>query len=194
MTLFKSGLLIAVLVWAHPDAGAGGMASQAPPEVAHFAKLIGSWSTTEESLKPDGSGWQPSNGADWDFHWDYDGYGIRDYYVSPPAAVRVDDESMRQRGINLRVYNPAEKQWVMTWLTVAGLPPSGFTATSSEERIVMLSEKPAPTGYHSRITFFDMKDKSFEWKLEWSKDQESWFEVHRIHGTRKVALDQGTSE
>ncbi len=162
------------------------MASQAPPEVAHFAKMIGSWSTTEESLKPDGSDWQPSKSADWDFHWDYDGYGIRDYYVSPPAAQKIDNESKRQRGVNLRVYNSAEKKWVMTWLTVAALRPTGFTAISSSERIVMRSDKPGPIGFHSRITFFDIKDNTFEWKLERSKDQENWLEVYRIHGTRKM--------
>ncbi len=187
MTLFKSSLVFITLAVSVAAAQAGGMASQAPPEVAHFAKMIGSWSTTEEGLKPDGSGWLPSKGADWDFHWDYDGYGIRDYYVSPPASEAVEDESKRQRGINLRVYNPAEKKWVMTWLTVAGLPPSGFTATSTEESIVMLSDKPGANGFHSRITFFDMKEDTFEWKLEWSKDKESWREVYRIHGKRKPA-------
>ena len=189
MTLFKSGLLVASLLMTHVVANAGGMASDAPPEVAHFGKMVGSWSTSSESLKPDGSGWLPSKRADWHFHWDFDGYGIRDYYVSPPAAQKLDDESKRTRGINLRVYNAEEKKWVMTWLTVAALPPSGFTATSTDESIVMLSDKPGPGGFHSRITFFDIKDSSFEWKLERSKDQDQWLEVFRIHGTRKASVD-----
>ena len=187
MTFFKSSLLIAVMMFAHLSANAHGMASDAPPELAHFAKMMGSWATTEESLKPDGSGWQPSKGADWDFYWAFDGYGIRDYYVSPPAAQKVDDETKRQRGINLRVYNPAEKKWVMTWLTVGAAPPSGFTATSTQDQIVMLSDKPGPGGFHARITFFDMTSNSFEWKMERSKDQETWLEVYRIHGKRKAA-------
>lgn len=189
MTLFKSGLLVVVMLVAQMSVTAGGMASGAPPEVAHFAKLTGSWSTTEESLKPDGSGWQASKSADWDFHWDYDGYGIRDYYVSPPAAEKIEDESTRTRGINLRVFNSEQKKWIMTWLTVAALPPSGFTATSSDESIVMLSDKPGANGFHSRITFFDIKDNTFEWKLERSRDQEKWLEVYRIHGKRKTTRD-----
>ncbi|MEM7081782.1 MAG: hypothetical protein AAF465_03530 [Pseudomonadota bacterium] len=163
-----------------------GMNPNAPPEVAHMGKLVGRWSTTEESLKPDGSGWQPSTSADWDFHWEYNGHGIRDLYVSPPVEQKVDDESTRTRGVNLRVYNPAEKKWVMTWLTTAATPPSGFTAVSDAETIVMLSDKPGANGFHSRITFFDIQDNSFEWKMEWSKDQKQWLEVHRIHGVRKA--------
>ncbi len=185
MTLFKSSLLLMTLGAVVAGAQAGGMSSKAPPEVAHFAKMIGSWSTTEEGLKPDGSGWQPSKGADWDFHWDYDGWGIRDYYVSPPASEKVEDESKRQRGTNLRIYNPTTKQWVMTWLTVQSTTPASFTATSTPDEIVMLSDIANPQGFFGRITFFDMQEDSFEWKLEWSKDKESWMEVYKIHGKRK---------
>ena len=184
MTIFKTSLLVLSLVLTQSITLAG-VAKSAPPEVAHFARLIGQWSTAEESLKPDGSGWIASKGADWDFEWAYDGFGVVDYYVSPPAAVKVEDETRRQRGINLRTFNPQEKHWVMTWLTAAAAPPSGFTATSTEDHIIMLSDQPGPGGFYRKITFFDMQDKSFEWKLERSKDQKQWREVYRIHGTRK---------
>ncbi len=57
--------------------------------------------------------------------------------------------------------------------------------TITDERIVMLSDQPGLGGFHSRITFFDIKAGSFEWKLERSKDQKQWLEVYRIHGVRK---------
>lgn len=167
------------------NAVAGGIAEGAPPELHHWEKLIGEWSTTEEGLQPDGSTWAPSNGADWHFYWGFDGWGIRDDYTSPPLSEPVEDESKRQRGTNLRVYDVANKQWVMTWLTVASSTPASFTASSTDEQIVMLSDIANPQGYFGRITFFDMQKDSFEWKLEWSKDKESWFEVYRIRGARK---------
>ena len=164
----------------------GSMANDAPPELAQWGKLVGRWSTTEESLQQDGSGWAPSAGADWDFMWSFDGWGIQDNYTSPPLATHLDDESTRQRGINLRIFNPAEKKWVLTWLTPKSVKPATFTAVSTETNIVMFGDVVNPQGYHSRITFFDMTDQAFEWKLEWSKDKETWFEVHRIHGERKL--------
>lgn len=163
----------------------GTMAEGAPPELMHWGKLVGQWSTTEESLKPDGSAWVSSTGADWNFYWAYDGWGIQDDYISPPLDVAVEDEGARQRGTNLRIYNTAEKKWVLTWLTIRSAVPANFTAVSNDEEIVMFADLVNPQGYHSRITFFDMTDTTFEWKLEWSKDKESWFEVHRIHGKRK---------
>jgi hypothetical protein len=163
----------------------GSMANGAPPELAQWGKLVGRWSTTEESLQQDGSGWAPSAGADWDFMWAFDGWGIQDNYTSPPHATQLDDESTRQRGINLRIFNPAEKKWVLTWLTPTSVKPATFTAVSTDTDIVMFADVLNPQGYHRQITFFDMTDQAFEWKLEWSKDNETWFEVHRIHGERK---------
>ncbi len=185
MTLFKSSLLVVSLLLGAAVHATSGPSKDAPAEMAHFAKLIGQWSTSAERLKPDGSGWVASNSADWNFEWAYDGFGILDYYVSPPAAEKVDNEAMRQRGINLRTYNVKDNQWVMTWLTAAAAPPTRFTASSTDERIVMLGDEPNANGFYSRITFFDIKDDSFEWKLEWSKDQKQWREVSRIHGVRK---------
>jgi hypothetical protein len=163
----------------------GIMAQGAPQELRDWGKMVGQWSTTEESLKSDGSGWQASKGADWDFFWAFNGWGIQDNYTSPPLSQKLDDESKRQRGINLRIYHPVEKKWVATWLTPTSLKPQNFTAVSTSEQIVMLSDTPDKRGNHHRITFFDIEKNSFEWKLEWSQDKESWLEVYRIHGLKK---------
>lgn len=180
----KLTALMLAMAWVG-QATAAGIADGAPPELAHWETMIGEWSTTEEGLKPDGSAWEPSKGADWNFYWSFDGWGIRDDYTSPPMSEAVEDESKRQRGTNLRIYNPEKKQWVMTWLTIASQEPATFTAISTDDEIVMLSTVANPQGFWGRITFFDMTEDSFEWKLEWSKDKESWFEVYRIHGTKK---------
>lgn len=163
----------------------GEMAEGAPAELQHWGKMAGRWSTTEEGLKPDGLGWQASTGADWDFFWAFDGWGIQDNYTSPPVSEPLEDESSRQRGINLRIYNPLEKKWVLTWLTTASKKPMNLTAASNDTEIVMLRDDKDPKGNYSRIKFFDITDNTFEWKLEWSADRESWREVYRIHGTRK---------
>lgn len=187
MRMGSVGLVVAAVALVQGGiaaAGVDGPAKGAPPELAHFSKLIGDWTTTEESFRRDGSGWDPSKSAEWSFYWAFDGWGIGDDYTSPPSSESVDDESKRQRGTNLRIYNPETEQWVMTWLTVTSKAPAAFTATSSDDEIVMSSEVLNPQGFFIRITFFDIRKDSFEWKQEWSKDKETWTEVYRIHGTR----------
>ena len=163
----------------------GKMAEGAPEQLMHWGKLVGQWSTTEEVLRNDGSGWDPAGEADWDLFWAYDGWGIQDNYTSPPKSQKLDDESKRQRGTNLRVYDPDSDTWALTWLTAGSTKAERYTATSNESEVVMLSEELNARGQYSRITFFDMSDSNFEWKLEQSKDKENWYEVYRIHGTKK---------
>ena len=186
-------VLTCSILWATSSAAelaaqsySGGIAEGASPELEHWAELIGQWSTEEESLKPDGSGWEPSRGADWEFSYAFGGWGIQDNYTSPPLDIGVDDERTRQRGTNLRIYNTALNKWVTTWLTTASPQPETFSATSDGQEIVMRSEAANSLGFHSRITFFDITESSFEWKLEWSQDQEKWKEVYRIHATRRA--------
>ena len=164
----------------------GKMAEGAPAELMHWGKMVGQWSTREESLKQDGSGWIDAGTADWDLFWAYDGWGIQDNYTSPPKSQKLEDESTRQRGTNLRVYNPLEKKWALTWLTTKSSKAELYSATSDDEKVVMLSDSANGEGKFSRITFFDMNDTSFEWKLEQSSDQENWLEVYRIHGSKKL--------
>ncbi|MEM7359663.1 MAG: hypothetical protein AAF431_11245 [Pseudomonadota bacterium] len=191
MKNITTSLIVILGIWATSvSAGefrAGSMAEGAPPELQHWGKLVGQWTTTEESLKRDGSGWQSSKGADWDFFWAYDGWGIQDNYTSPSMSYELEDESTRVRGTNLRIYNTKEKKWILTWLTPTSTEPNSFTALSTDEEVVMLNEKPNAQGNYSRITFFDMTEETFEWKLEWSKDQENWLEVYRIHGRKKAS-------
>ena len=183
--VLTAGLAVAAVTVQGAKFDPGRMAEGAPPELKHWGKLVGRWSTAEESLKPDGSGWVSSRGADWDFFWAFDGWGIRDNYTSPPLSEPVADESTRQRGINLRIYNPKDKQWVLTWLTTASSKPMTITATSDDDRVVMNVDDKSAHGFYNRVTFFDMTDTSFEWKMEVSKDREQWREVHRIHATKK---------
>jgi len=167
------------------DFNTGKMADGAPIELMHWGQLVGQWSTIEEGLTPDGSAWTPSKGADWDFFWSFDGWGIQDIYTSPPLSEPLADESKRQRGINLRVYNSSEKKWILTWLTTGSSKPLAMTATSTPERIVMLSDGKDQRGNYQRFTFFDMSDDKFEWTLEWSQDKEQWRTVYKIHATKK---------
>ncbi len=159
----------------------GEMALDAPPKLMHWGKIVGQWTCTEESLSSDGASWQPAGTSDWDFIWAYDGWGIQDNYYSPARSKALDDESTRQRGINLRIYNPTEKKWILTWLTTQSTAPLSITAVSDDEKIIMSSTVPNAQGLHSQYTFFDMSKNTFEWTLSQSKDEKNWTKVYKIH-------------
>lgn len=157
----------------------------APIELTHWQKMLGSWLTSEESLQADGSGWKQANNADWHFYTAMNGWAVRDEYFSPPLSEEVEQSSKRQVGTNLRVFDKDKQQWLMAWVTKAGKTVDLYSAVSDSNQIVMLSQHKTPQGKYARITFFDMQQDSFEWKLEWSNDgKTNWLEVHRIHGKR----------
>lgn len=157
----------------------------APEQLAHWNKVIGSWTTTEESLKRDGTGWAPSKGALWNFYWAMDGWAIRDEYFSPPLNSEISDPNKRQIGTNIRVFNQEKNEWIMAWITKTGQSVDVYSAKSDGKTIVMYTPALKEGAQHKRITFFDIKDNSFEWKMEFSKDgKTNWLEVHRIHAIR----------
>ncbi|MFT4938508.1 MAG: hypothetical protein ACI88A_001536 [Paraglaciecola sp.] len=116
--LFVSMLLFQISANAEPHAFAAlSFNNDAPPELKHWGKMIGQWRTTEEGLKLDGSAWQASIDADWNFYWALDGWAVRDEYFSPPLSEALDSPAKRQMGTNIRVYNKDQKQWLMGWVT-----------------------------------------------------------------------------
>lgn len=160
-------------------------AEQAPVELAFFGQMTGTWNITDETLQQDGKTWKPgAQGAQWSFCFVLDGWMIADEWISPAPDVQMEDESKRQRGINLRIYDKANEQWVMTWLTARSQKPQNFTAVSDGKQLVMSNEVRNKQGKWTRITFHNVTDKTFEWKMDWSKDKENWTTVYRIHGTR----------
>jgi hypothetical protein len=157
----------------------------APEQLTHWNNLIGSWRTSEEGLKPDGSGWHVAKSADWHFYWAMDGWAVRDEYYSPPLDDHSVEPSQRQIGTNIRIFNQESGQWIMAWLTKEGKRVDTYFATTDGQSIVMTTAPLIKGGKHRRITFFDIHKDSFEWKLELSDDGKSkWLEVYRIHGKR----------
>ena len=163
------------------------MNAVAAPETAHMAKLIGEWSMSSEQRQQDGS-WQASDGqiADWNFFYTLDGQAIQDVWIAPPRSVAVDDATKRQIGSNLRIYWPEKKEWEMIWVSPRWGYVMAFTATSDDEKVVMLTKEKTPEGFDQRITFFNMSGDTFDWEMErLGEDGETWTAVFRLHGTKK---------
>jgi len=157
----------------------------APEQLSHMRNMIGRWAIKDQSLGQDGS-WTDGPGADWDFYYTLDGYAIEDIWVQPPRAVDVDDEKTRTVGVNIRKYDPDADKWVMAWITKAPGGVQTFSATSTDEELVMVEDVPSAQGSIRRITFYNMTGATFDWRMEVSSDDgANWREIYRIKGTLK---------
>lgn len=169
----------------------GKLNPKAPPETTQFGQFAGRWAITDETLQPDGTWKAGPVKSEWDWHYILDGYAIQDDWISPvPGVALPEKQEIRQYGTNLRIYNPKEKRWDLAWLANTGMKIDAWRAHYEDGKIIMDTDvkrvtKDNPEGYSQRITFYDIQKKTFEWKIEFSKDDgATWAEVYRIHGHR----------
>lgn len=153
----------------------------APNETQQFAQLLGKWQVKDFQLQKDGS-WKPGKGADWNWYTILDGHAIQDDWISPSMGTKVEN-SQRQFGTNIRIYNPKLERWELAWASKFGQQVDTFTAKKVGNDLQMLG---LFSGTDSKITFFEITPTSFRWKLETRKSEtDKWLEVYRIEGVRK---------
>ena len=162
----------------------GTLNPNAPPETAQFGQLVGIWDITDETIQSDGS-WQAGEGAEWIWHYILDGHAIQDDWIAPPRYGATQSDTLRrQYGTNLRIYDPVAQRWDLARISNTDKKLSTFTATAQGDSALVMRGTHA-SGNDARITFFDMTDTRFEWKLEFAQEDGSWLEVYRIHAVRR---------
>ena len=157
--------------------------SSAPEQTKQFVSMLGEWKISDSSLGKDGK-WTAGYGADWNWYTILDGNAIQDDWIQPSLNIKLKDKSKRQFGTNIRIYNPKKNQWEMAWASNGGKKVDTFTAVGIDGKVVMSGFY---AGNNTRITFYDMKKNTFEWKMEIQskEDKTVWKEIYRIHGDRK---------
>ncbi len=154
--------------------------AKAPAQTSQFAGLVGNWKIDDSYLDKDGK-WQPAGGAQWKFYWILGGTAIQDDWISP-ALDKPAPKAGRQFGTNIRIYNPAQNRWEMAWASNSGRKIDTFNAVAEGKSVVMSGFF---NGADSRITFFNIKPQSFDWKLEQQDKKSGKFnETYRIKGKR----------
>ncbi|HOP22626.1 MAG TPA: hypothetical protein PK055_00190 [Gammaproteobacteria bacterium] len=178
----KAFLVLIVLAFSVHAEKSYQISANAPEQTKHYAPLLGEWTITDSSLDKEGN-WQQGRGADWNWYTILDGHAIQDDWISPSLSVEVE-EGKRGFGTNIRIYNPTDKRWNQIWVSSNSRKFDNFTATFIDGKIVM---RGFYVGNETRVTFYDMKENTFDWKMEFQdKDNpEVWKEVYRIHGDRK---------
>jgi len=165
----------------------------APAETEQFGRLVGIWDVTMSIRQDDGSWPKPEDAlaAEWRFHYILDGWAVQDEWISPPWGTPVE-EGIRQLGTNIRIYDPNEGAWDVAWISNTQQTLSTLTAKADGERIVMNGMH--PSGKAQRVTFYDIRDRTFDWTLELQgvgEDPDAWLELARIHGVKRAGAGAG---
>ena len=157
----------------HNDEAYGKPNPNAPPELSHFAFLIGRWSCDGKVRMPDGH--EQSYKASWVGRYILDGYVIEDQY-------RMTDLSGKLivLGNNYRSYDPARKTWSIRWLdAVSGswtdlATPELGGATFDGASVSYVFREPMANHAFTRATYTPDGANHFTWRGEQSSDRKAW--------------------
>lgn len=158
--------------------------NNAPAETESLGRLIGKWDAKIERLDNDGN-WNPgTNKIEWHWYFILNGHAIQDDWITEKLTGDGSDSTLVY-GTNIRIYNKDENKWYMAWLHGDGRKLATFTAVNENDKVIM--EGTNASGREVRITFFDIKENSFEWQQEWTFDDgKNWTVVAKIHCLRII--------
>ncbi len=148
-------------------------------KIKPFDKLIGTWNATQSIRNRDGSWTVQEKQYKWKFYSILEGEAVQDDWI-------VVDSTGRERatGTNIRIFNSEEHQWHMAWIDKTHRRLATFAAVYENGNIIM--DGTNAQGRHIHNIFYNITEKSFEWKQEWTFDEgKSWVEVARIKCTKR---------
>lgn len=150
----------------------------APAELAQFHFMVGKNDCTEQRLNNATGQWQASERT-WDGYYFMDGFAIRD-----------EGRSGATTNGNIRVYDVAGQQWVVTFFSAPTYSSGIWRGKMEGDEIVLRQAQKAPgtdfSGF-STLTFSKISDQGFEWSGQWvSEDGLTIFPFWRIQ-CQKVA-------
>lgn len=197
LTLKIVAIILAWLCWARPqpvtaaspvdDGSRGAMikALEAPGPHASlgndarlFDRLVGTWQTDFANFDEDGTAHRSTGEVT--FGWIIDGRAVQDVWTWRPSARSGQDRGI---GTTVRIFDTKLKKWRIVWV----LPEANIIQTlvggEVDDRIEL--EGTAPDGALLRWTFNDIRDDSFVWRGEKSRDRgKTWrvtgeYQMHR---------------
>lgn len=149
-------------------------------ELGLMSQLIGQWDVQDWQLRKDGQ-WQPLNGAVWTFKAIQNGRAVQDEWYSFAADGKTPAGHVNA----LRIYNPSNKTWQAAWLSSRNGRLDNYLGLQTDGEIIFTASA-ADNGRLTRQVFSNLNPQSFQWRIEWSKDQgQTWLPVYRVQATRR---------
>lgn len=147
----------------------------APPELSHFAFLIGKWRCDGKAQTPDGL-WHKYE-ATWVGCYILDGYVIEDEYRMTDLTGKLI-----VLGNNYRSYDARRKSWSIRWLDALSgswtdlASPELGGATFDGASVSYVFKEPMAGHAFTRATYTPVSATHFTWRGEQSSDRKSWSE------------------
>jgi len=131
---------------------------EAPAELSQFAFMIGANDCTEERLNNSTGEWD-TGVRTWDAKYYMNGYAISD-----------TGRSGKSNNGNIRIYDPATEQWVVTYFSMPVFGTGTWRGGLVNDELVLEQPQRAPgtelEGV-SRLTFSDISAQGFNWTGAW---------------------------
>ncbi|HSY37478.1 MAG TPA: hypothetical protein VK814_17120 [Acidobacteriaceae bacterium] len=160
------------------DPSFGKLSPFAPPELAAFAFLIGSWQCNAR-IKASSGEWHRFD-AEWLGRFILDGHAIADEY-----RMTTLSGDLVVLGMNLRTYDPATHTWRIQWLNaltgawtdlvsqdLGGVHINRANGTGSS--ITYAFKEPTASHPYTRATYTAHSPAHFTWKGDQSADSQTW--------------------
>ncbi len=186
LILLLTGLLLTGL----PSIAAGQLAScemgaahpDAPPETRQFEFLVGNWTVRMRRADEGGEWSEQAREAYWEGRYILGGFAIADYWYDAPP----DGEGPAPgRGVNVRMYDPEQGLWEMTWQHTDLSGVRRLRARKEGDRVVMWQLNEDGSRFEARRTaFHDISENS--WK------RTDWFSQDGGATWRKALLLEAT--
>ena len=130
--------------------------TDAPEELQQFHFLVGDNECIDHIRQADGS-WQEIE-AKWNATYFMNGYGIQDKYWTNSSFVTS----------NIRVFDAKRDKWIVTFFSMPGYSSGVWEGVIEDQNLVMRQERTKSDGTEtlSRLTFYNITDRGFEWVAE----------------------------
>ena len=163
----------------HADAGfrellhAEGPASDRVAVMALYGRFVGSWEGTVVVHEPGGG--RRESSCEVHFGWALEGRAVQDVWIAPAVRGRAPGEASRMYGTTLRVYDPKEDVWHITWIDPVRQVFNRMTGRASGADIVQ--EYRDERGARIQWMFTEITPGSFHWIARESLDDGAAWKV-----------------
>ncbi|MGD8384223.1 MAG: hypothetical protein PVF89_02335 [Lysobacterales bacterium] len=151
----------------------------APPELSQFAFLVGDFRIRLHAWQ--GDHWSPpvpDKTARWNGWYGLGGMAIYDEWFNPDLAQSRDGN----RGINVRMYDPAENIWKMMWIATSKKEVSDLRAQVQNGTLTMWQVYPPRPDFKA---IFNIHDDDRWDRISFTQDASGhWVKQYKLAATR----------
>jgi hypothetical protein len=167
---------------------AEGPAPDRAPQMTLYGQFVGSWEARVIDYGPGGSS-RESRG-EWHFGWVLEGRAIQDVWIVPPRATRQPTEASQRYGTTLRVYDPKNDLWHITWINPVTQAFNRLVGRKVGNDIVQECRTGEESFY--QWIFTDITGDSFRWYARSSSDNGGTWRTEAEFFAERVRTTDGT--